>query len=92
MARLISLQAEDGYLGPWPKDSRLMGMAANAYKKQQTWDAWGHYHAMLGLLLWHEETGDRAALACVVQIADLFCRTARRRDGSRSRGPRRMAR
>ena len=29
---------------------------------------------MLGLLLWHEDTEDRKALACVRRIGDLFCR------------------
>jgi len=67
---LISLQAEDGYLGPWPADSHLTGQAPNC---KDTWDAWGHYHVMLGLLLWHEETGDEAALACARRIGDLFC-------------------
>jgi hypothetical protein len=67
---LISLQAEDGYLGPWPADSRLTGHAPNC---ADTWDAWGHYHAMLGLLLWHEETGADAALACARRMGDLCC-------------------
>ena len=67
---LTSLQAEDGYLGPWPADSRLTGRAPNC---DCTWDAWGHYHAMLGLLLWHEQTADRKALACARKIGDLLC-------------------
>lgn len=72
--RLIALQAEDGYLGPWPKDSRLTGRAPNAGPKGgETWDAWGHYHIMLGLLLWHEDTNDVAALACARRMGDLFC-------------------
>jgi len=73
--RLIHLQAEDGYLGPWPKESRLTGRAPNiGAHGGETWDAWGHYHVMLGLLLWHEETGDAAALACARRIGDLFWR------------------
>ena len=68
---LASLQAEDGYLGPWPADSRLTGRAPNC--EGGTWDAWGHYHVMLGLLLWHEQTGDRKALACARRIGDLLC-------------------
>ena len=73
--RLVSLQAEDGYLGPWPKESRLTGRAPNCGPNGgETWDAWGHYHVMVGLLLWHEETGDAAALACARRIGDLFCR------------------
>jgi len=74
VARLIALQAEDGYLGPWPKESRLTGHAPNIGQKGgETWDAWGHYHVMLGLLLWHEDTGDVAALRCARRVGDLFC-------------------
>ena len=65
VARLIELQAEDGYLGPWPKDERLLGH----------WDLWGHYHVMLALMLWHEHTGDENALAAARRMADLICRT-----------------
>ena len=63
--RLLSLQAEDGYLGPWPKNERLLGY----------WDLWGNYHVMLGLLLWHEQTGDQKALAACRRMADLICKT-----------------
>ena len=74
VSRLVSLQAADGYLGPWPKDSRLTGHAPNAGENGgDTWDAWGHYHIMVGLLLWHEETGDARALSCARGIADLIC-------------------
>ena len=68
--RLVSLQDADGYLGPFPKDCRLTGQAPNA---GGTWDAWGHYHIMLGLLLWHEDTGDAKALGCATRIGDLLC-------------------
>ena len=71
--QLIRLQADDGYLGPWPEDNRLTGEAPNCMGSRQTWDAWGHYHVMLGLLLWHEETGDRQALLSAANIGDLFC-------------------
>ncbi len=63
--RLAELQAEDGYLGPWPKNERLRGH----------WDLWGHYHVMLGLMLWHEHTGDDQAAAMAQRIADLVCDT-----------------
>ena len=61
----IATQADDGYLGPFPFESRLLG----------NWDLWGHYHAMYGLLLWHQHTGDPAALAAARKAGDLVCHT-----------------
>ncbi len=63
VAELIATQAEDGYLGPFPKDKRLLGH----------WDLWGHYHAILALAMWHEHSGDAAALAAARKAADLVC-------------------
>ena len=75
VARLIAHQDADGYLGPWPHRHRLTGYAPNVMNKRgSTWDAWGHYHAMLGLLLWHEESRDTQVLRCVESMAELFCR------------------
>lgn len=62
-AEFISTQAEDGYLGPFRKEERLLGH----------WDLWGHYNCMLGLMMWYEDTGDEAALKCAVRAADLIC-------------------
>ena len=74
IGRLIELQDTDGYLGPWPKDSRLTNFSAHHGEKGlPTWDTWGHYHIMTGLLYWYEETGDQEALQCVERIADLLC-------------------
>ena len=72
---LCSLQADDGYLGPWPSTSRLTGAAPNVGKGTTgpTWDAWGHYHIMIGLLAWSEETKDAQALQTAARIGDLFC-------------------
>jgi DUF1680 family protein len=64
---LIQTQDADGYLGPFPAASRLTGPGL--------WDLWGHYHCMLGLLLWYRETGDRPALDAALRAADLMCRT-----------------
>jgi DUF1680 family protein len=69
--RLTALQAEDGYLGPWPRGYELTGNAPQI--QHGTWDAWGHYHILLGLLFWHEETGDEKTLDCARRIGDLFC-------------------
>ena len=72
--QLVQLQDADGYLGPWPQGSRLTGEAPNVGGKGgNTWDAWGHYHIMLGLILWHEESGDKKALDSAIRIADLIC-------------------
>ena len=68
---LIGFQDADGYLGPWPQGCRLTNADSAG---ERTWDTWGHYHVMLGLMLWHEETGDEDALACASRIADLLCR------------------
>ncbi|MEO6034371.1 MAG: beta-L-arabinofuranosidase domain-containing protein [Verrucomicrobiota bacterium] len=65
VAQLIATQAEDGYLGPFPKAIRL----------KANWDLWGHYHCMEALLLWHDATGDEAALLACRRAADLICRT-----------------
>ena len=67
---LVGAQDQDGYLGPWPRHKRLFG-EPNA----RIWDLWGHYHCMLGLYLWHKETGDQAAFAACRRAADLFCTT-----------------
>jgi DUF1680 family protein len=72
VARLITLQADDGYLGPWPKKHRLANYSPNG---GDTWDTWGHYHMMLGLMLWHDESRDQAAQRAAVRIADLLCKT-----------------
>ena len=72
--QLVQLQDTDGYLGPWPQGNRLTGEAPNVGGKGgSTWDAWGHYHIMLGLILWHEESGDKKALSSAIKIADLIC-------------------
>ena len=61
--QLISLQASDGYLGPFPQRDRLRG----------NWDLWGHYHCMQALLYWHITTGDAKALECCRRMGDLIC-------------------
>jgi len=63
---LMACQAPDGYLGPFPAAARLTG---------QNWDVWGHYHVMLGLLLYLEDTGDTAALDVCRKMGDLLCAT-----------------
>ena len=64
MRELIWTQAADGYLGPFP-DKHLL----------DRWDLWGHYHCMLAMVLWHQDTGDVAALQAACRAADLMCAT-----------------
>jgi DUF1680 family protein len=71
---LVALQDDDGYLGPFPRGHRLTGQAPNVGGKGgPTWDAWGHYHVMLGLLLWDELEGDASARVAAGRIGDLLC-------------------
>ena len=65
VADLIATQAEDGYMGLFPRAIRL----------KANWDLWGHYHCMQALLMWHEDTGDTASLASARKIGDLICNT-----------------
>jgi uncharacterized protein len=63
---LVKCQEPDGYLGPFPKNSRLTG---------SNWDVWGHYHCMLGLMLYFEDTHYKPALNACEKAADLLCNT-----------------
>lgn len=74
VSELILLQDRDGYLGPFARQNRLTGQAPNVGEKGgPTWDTWGHYHIMLGLLAWNDEVGDPPALAAAARIGDLLC-------------------
>ncbi|MGE5297192.1 MAG: beta-L-arabinofuranosidase domain-containing protein [Solirubrobacterales bacterium] len=64
MRELIRTQAADGYLGPFA-DKHLL----------DRWDLWGHYHCMLAMVLWADDTGDAEALQAATRAADLMCRT-----------------
>jgi uncharacterized protein len=61
---LLDAQADDGYLGPFRKEERLLGH----------WDLWGHYHILQALLMWHADTGDQQAWEGALSAADLICR------------------
>lgn len=63
---LIATQDADGYYGPFPRDARMIGPGL--------WDLWGQYHIMLGLLLYHRDSGSPEALASARKCADYFCK------------------
>lgn len=69
---LLLCQDETGYLGPWARGHHLSGRSIPE-QCANTWDTWSHYHVMLGLLLWHEDSRDRKALAAARRIGDLMC-------------------
>jgi len=74
VVELIAVQDTDGYLGPFPQRHRLSGQAPNAGEHGgATWDAWGHYHVMLGLIVWSDETGSQQALSAASRIGNLLC-------------------
>jgi DUF1680 family protein len=76
VGELLTTQADDGYLGAFPRPYRLTGRTMKPDGKEgPTWDAWNHYHVMLGLLLWHQQSGDESALVACCKAADLFCQT-----------------
>jgi len=66
VADLIDAQQPDGYLGPFPSETRLTS---------DQWDVWGHYHWMLALLMYRDDTGSEAALTAVRKAGDLLHRT-----------------
>ena len=63
VAKLAACQDADGYLGPWRAHEHWTGY----------WDLWGHYHLVLGLLAWYDDTGDQQALDLCLRIADGIC-------------------
>ncbi len=70
---LVTAQDEDGYLGVYSRECRLSGaFSQEPGENGKTWDAWAHYHAMFGLLLWYGETKKAEYMACVEKMAALF--------------------
>jgi DUF1680 family protein len=56
---MMATQSSDGYIGTYAPENRL-----------KTWDVWGRKYTLLGLLAYHDLTGDRAALASARRLAD----------------------
>ncbi len=66
---LIKTQEADGYLGTYTKDKRF-GLYSGA-----DWDVWVHKYNLIGLLTYHEYTGNEAALNSSRKIGDLLLNT-----------------
>ena len=74
--RFIASQGADGYLGPFPKGSRLKGLRqGEGFLATQLWDVWGHYWAIQALILYYEDFGEEEALTAATKAGDLIVRT-----------------
>lgn len=65
-AGLIATQEPDGYMGTYAPAQRF-GLFPNA-----DWDVWSHKYCLIGLLAYHQLTGDPAALSACRRIGDLL--------------------
>lgn len=61
---LMRSQRADGYLGTYTDD-----------KRWTAWDVWVHKYDLIGLLNYHETTGDARALEVASKVGDLLART-----------------
>lgn len=68
VAELAKVQDTDGYLGVWPDEKKLTGIARGGHGK--TWDAWSHYHNMLGLYYCYLLMGNEQAKDVLLKAAD----------------------
>lgn len=68
-SELIKTQEPDGYLGTYVKDKRF-GLYPGA-----DWDVWVHKYDLLGLLTYHEYTGNAVALEACRKVGDLLLST-----------------
>lgn len=68
---LLASQDEDGYLGPFNREQRLIG---------SNWDLWGHYWAIRALLLYNDAFGSVEAVRAATKAADLIVNRFLKRD------------
>jgi DUF1680 family protein len=59
VAKLLSTQTPDGYIGNYAEDKHL-----------EQWDIWGRKYCMLGLLSYYDLTKDAKSLQAARQVAD----------------------
>ncbi|MHA4895310.1 glycoside hydrolase family 127 protein [Pedobacter sp. PWIIR3] len=67
---LIATQTPDGYIGNYTEKARL-----------QQWDIWGRKYCMLGLLDYHQLTGDLKSLKAARGVADNLMADLKKTDG-----------
>lgn len=68
-SELIKTQEADGYLGTYTPETRFQ-LAPRA-----DWDVWVHKYCLMGLLTYHQSTGDQPALEASRKIGDLLIAT-----------------
>jgi len=68
-ADLIATQEADGYLGTY-----VPGMRFGLYEGAD-WDVWTHKYCLIGLLAYHEATGDQDAIEAARRVGDLLIAT-----------------
>lgn len=73
---LSQVQGEDGYLGVFSQEKRMLGQASfdlNGYDYHTyNWDMWNHYHVIRGLLAWYGQTGNQTAFTTAQKAADFI--------------------
>ena len=73
---LASVQAEDGYLGVFSDEERMLGIVRadinGTIYNNMTWDMWNQYHIIRGLLAWYEQTGNETAFQTAKKTADFI--------------------
>lgn len=75
-AELMAAQKDDGYLGTYA-DTAHWGMG-----RSEQWDVWVHKYDLIGLIAYHQQTGDKNALEAARKICDLLIRTFQPADQS----------
>lgn len=68
-AALVASQEADGYLGTYAPGKHW------SMDRDCGWDVWSHKYNLLGLLAWHELTGDAACLSAARRVGDLLVST-----------------
>ncbi|WP_165069577.1 glycoside hydrolase family 127 protein [Paludisphaera rhizosphaerae] len=69
VAELVACQEPDGYLGTYVPEQRF-GLYRGA-----DWDVWSHKYNLIGLLTYHQYTGDARALDACRRMGDLLIAT-----------------
>ncbi|SEN48585.1 hypothetical protein SAMN05216436_11723 [bacterium A37T11] len=70
VAKLEATQTPDGYIGNYADSSRL-----------KQWDIWGRKYVMLGMLDYHDLTGDKKSLKVAAKVADNLINDLAKTDG-----------